>query len=52
MKVIDLIKKADQTLFSFELLPPLRGNSISNVYRTIDPLIEYHPSFINVTYHQ
>lgn len=52
MKVIDLIKKADQTLFSFELLPPLRGNSISNVYRTIDPLMEYHPSFINVTYHQ
>ena len=52
MKVIDLIKKADRTLFSFELLPPLRGNSVSNIYRTIDPLIEYHPSFINVTYNQ
>lgn len=52
MKVIDLINKSDKTLFSFELLPPLRGNNISSIYRTIDPLLEYNPSFINVTYHQ
>lgn len=52
MKVIDLINKADRTLFSFELLPPLKGNNISSIYRTIDPLLEYRPSFINVTYHQ
>jgi len=52
MKITDLIKKADKTLFSFELLPPLKGHSISSIYRTIDPLLEYNPSFINVTYHQ
>ncbi len=52
MKVIDLINKSERTLFSFELLPPLRGHNISSIYRTIDPLLEYKPSFINVTYHQ
>ncbi|MDP1622895.1 MAG: methylenetetrahydrofolate reductase [Bacteroidales bacterium] len=52
MKVIDLINNAEKTLFSFELLPPLRGNNISSIYCSIDPLLEYNPSFINVTYHQ
>lgn len=52
MKVIDLINKSKKTLFSFELLPPLRGNSITNIYKTVDPLMDYGPSFINVTYHQ
>jgi len=52
MKVIDLINKSDKTLFSFELLPPLRGHNINSIYRTIDPLLEFKPSFINVTYHQ
>lgn len=52
MRVIDLINKSGHTLFSFELLPPLRGHSISFIYRTIDPLMEFNPSFINVTYHQ
>jgi len=52
MKVIDLIHKSDKTLFSFELLPPLKGNNIASVYRTIDPLMPFNPSFINITYHQ
>jgi len=52
MRVIDLIHKSKSTLFSFELLPPLRGHNISFIYRTIDPLMEFNPSFINVTYHQ
>ncbi len=52
MRVIDLINKSEKTLFSFELLPPLRGHNINSIYRTIDPLMEYNPSFINVTYHQ
>ncbi len=52
MRVIDLINKSGHTLFSFELLPPLRGHNISFIYRTIDPLMEFNPSFINVTYHQ
>ena len=52
MKVIDLINNSDKTLFSFELLPPLRGHNINSIYRTIDPLLEFNPRFINVTYHQ
>jgi len=52
MRVIDLINKSEKTLFSFELLPPLRGNNINSIYRTTDPLMEFNPSFINVTYHQ
>jgi methylenetetrahydrofolate reductase (NADPH) len=40
MKVIDLINKAEKTLFSFELLPPIKGHNIANIYRSIDPLME------------
>ncbi len=52
MKVIDHINKSDKTLFSFELLPPLKGHHINGIYKTIDPLLEFNPSFINITYHQ
>jgi len=52
MRVIDIIKQAKKTLFSFELLPPLRGNNIASIYTVIDPLMDFKPSFINVTYHQ
>lgn len=52
MRVIDQIQKSDKTLFSFELLPPLKGHNIELIYQAIDPLTEFSPSFINVTYHQ
>jgi methylenetetrahydrofolate reductase (NADPH) len=52
MKVTEILKKADKTLFSFELLPPLKGDSIQTIYNTIDPLIEFNPAYINVTYHR
>lgn len=52
MKVIDHLKNSDKTLFSFELLPPLKGHNILGIYKTIDPLLEFNPSFINITYHQ
>jgi len=52
MKVIDHINNSKKTLFSFELLPPLKGHNISGIYRTIDPLLTFNPSFINITYHQ
>ena len=52
MKVIDHISQAKRTLFSFELLPPLKGHNISGIYRSIEPLLEFNPSFINITYHQ
>jgi methylenetetrahydrofolate reductase (NADPH) len=52
MKVIDHINKAEETLFSFEILPPLKGKSIQSIYDGIDPLMEFKPRFINVTYHR
>lgn len=52
MKVIEHINKAKKTLFSFEILPPLKGKGIQSIYDSIDPLIDFNPSFINVTYHR
>lgn len=52
MKVIDHINNAKETLFSFEILPPLKGKSIQSIYNGIDPLMEFKPKFINVTYHR
>jgi len=52
MKITDQILQSDKTLVSFELLPPLKGHNINRVYESIDPLMAFNPSFINVTYHQ
>ena len=52
MKVIEHIKNAKKTLFSFEILPPLKGKSIQSIYDSLDPLMEFNPPFIDVTYHR
>jgi methylenetetrahydrofolate reductase (NADPH) len=52
MKVTDHLKNAKKTLFSFEILPPVKGTSIQSIYDGIDPLMEFNPPFINVTYHR
>ena len=52
MKVIDHIKQAKDTLVSFEVLPPLKGKGIEALFDHLDPLMEFKPSFINVTYHR
>jgi len=52
MKIIDHIKQAKDTLVSFEVLPPLKGKGIDALYKHLDPLMEFKPSFINVTYHR
>ncbi len=52
MKVTDHLKKADSTVFSIEILPPLKGKSIQSIYNAIDPLLEFKPAFIDVTYHR
>lgn len=53
MSVIEKIQSAKgKTAFSFELLPPLKGNSIESVYRTIDVLREFDPKYINITTHR
>lgn len=51
MKVIDLIKNNKGTAFSFEILPPIKGNSIQKVYKVIDKLREFNPKYINITSH-
>ncbi len=52
MKVTDHIAQAKGTLVSFEVLPPLKGKGIEALYKHLDPLMEFKPSFINVTYHR
>lgn len=51
-KIVDKLKNAKKPLFTFELLPPLKGQFINEIYNAIDPLIEFNPSYINITYHQ
>jgi methylenetetrahydrofolate reductase (NADPH) len=53
MKVIDHIKNANgRTLFSLEILPPLKGENIRTLFDNMDPLMEFKPPFIDVTYHR
>lgn len=52
MQVKKHLEQAEDTLISFEILPPLKGKSIRSLYRNLDPLMEFKPSFINVTYHR
>ncbi|MFD2587715.1 methylenetetrahydrofolate reductase [NAD(P)H] [Croceitalea marina] len=50
MKVTDHLKKAKgETLFSFEIIPPVKGRNIQELYNNIDPLMEFKPPFIDVT---
>lgn len=52
MKVTQHLNEAKDTLFSFEILPPLKGKSIQSIFDGIDPLMEFNPRFVNVTYHR
>lgn len=53
MKVVDHIKNANgKTLFSIEILPPLKGENIRTLFDNMDPLMEFKPPFIDVTYHR
>lgn len=52
MKVTDHIRNAEKTLFSIEILPPLKGSTIKSIYDLIDPLMEFNPPFVDVTYHR
>ena len=52
MNVIEKIKNAKSPLFTFELLPPLKGHSIERIYSAIDRLVEFEPAYINFTSHR
>ncbi len=55
MRVIELINKATSegdTRFAFELLPPLKGAGLDGIYSAIDPLMQFNPAYINITFHR
>ncbi len=52
MKVTEHFKNADKTLFTIEILPPLKGQGIESLFNHLDPLMEFNPPFIDVTYHR
>lgn len=53
MKITEHIKNSpEKTIFSFEILPPLKGQNIQSIFDAIDPLMKYDPKFIDVTYHR
>ena len=52
MKVTEHLKNAKETLFSIEILPPLKGQSIQSLFDHLDPLMEFNPPFVDVTYHR
>ena len=53
MKITDHVKKAKgNTQFTFEILPPVKGHNVQTIFDNIDPLMEFNPPFIDVTYHR
>ncbi len=53
MKVTDFFEQAGtKTLVSFEVLPPLKGGTMASIFKLLDPLMEFKPPFIDVTYHR
>lgn len=53
MKVIEHLNNAGgKTLISFEIIPPLKGQNIQSIYAAVEPLLDFNPPFIDVTYHR
>jgi methylenetetrahydrofolate reductase (NADPH) len=53
LKVTEHFQNANgKTLFTFEILPPLKGENMRTLFSHIDPLMEFKPPFIDVTYHR
>lgn len=41
-----------KTLFSIEIIPPMKGQHLGELVSHIEPLMEFNPPFIEVTYHR
>ncbi|MDO5571490.1 MAG: methylenetetrahydrofolate reductase [NAD(P)H] [Bacteroidales bacterium] len=52
MSVAEILKNNKETAFSFEVLPPIKGNSIDKVFNTIEKLKKFNPAYINITTHR
>jgi methylenetetrahydrofolate reductase (NADPH) len=51
-KIVEHIQNSNETLFSFEILPPVKGDGITKLFNAIEPMMEFKPKFIDVTYHR
>ncbi len=49
MKVTEHFKKSNKTLFSYEIIPPMRGRSIDSIFELIEQLLPFEPPFIDLT---
>ena len=52
MKVTEYLEQAEKTLFTIEVIPPLKGQNIQTLFDHLDPLMEFKPPFVDVTYHR
>ena len=52
MTITEILNQPDHSRFSIELLPPLKGQHIDSIYRTMDALMPFQPAFVDVTYHR
>ena len=52
MKITDLLEEVKECQFTFEILPPLKGQKAQEIFDNLDPLMEFKPPFIDVTYHR
>lgn len=52
MKISEILNNREKTQLSFEILPPVKGNNIEDIYKALDKLIVFNPQYINVTYHR
>ena len=52
MSVASFLNAEHSTAFSFEVLPPLRGNSIDSLFSSVERLMQFEPAYINITTHR
>lgn len=52
MNIPQILKDTTSSGFSFEVLPPIKGTGITQLFKNIDQLIEYNPLYINITTHR
>ena len=52
MTITEILNQPNHSRFSIELLPPLKGQHIDSIYRTMDALMPFNPAFVDVTYHR
>lgn len=52
MNIAEQLINTKETLFSLEILPPMKGKNINDLYKVLDPLMEFKPPFVDVTYHR